>query len=735
MAWLQPVFDALHDGIVIYDGEGRVTSVNRRAEEIFGYTEAQLAGRVSSELSVRLFQSDGAPLVTAEMPSVRAARAGQPVAPMHLTLLRADGERRRLLVSSAPEQGPDGRVTRVVTTVHDLTDEDRRHDLEEFRRFFDEASELLVVFSPDFHPLEVNDAVRQVLGFTREEVLGPAGGTLFHADDRERLRGHATRQPRLDRLLVRLRCASGAFRAFHLSARRVASPRHGDCWYGRAVPSETGDESSVAAQTLALEIAQVGTWERDWGGDGTRLRFSREARALFGVPEAVAIDSLWGFLTPETLPVMEQAVKAVQQGQSRIVEGAMLRPDGQTRRMRSWLRPRFDGGGAVVGLIGVIQDVTEAQRMEEQLHVAERMAAVGTLAAGMAHEINNPLAFVTANIQSVRRELAPLDTVPGVDLVDVRDALSEAAEGADRVRQIVADLKTFSRSSEGTTRLIDVNRVVLSALNLARNETRHRAAVITRLGDLPMVRANESRLGSVVLNLVVNAAQSIPDGRAAQNTITVSTWARHGLVFISVRDTGVGISAEHRSRIFDPFFSTRAVGGGTGLGLYITQGIVRELGGEIRLDSTPGKGTTFEVQLPAATEATADEDDLGLSPSPQTGARVLVIDDEPLVLRAVQRLLGPRHHLTLARSADEAQAVLTQGFDLILCDVMMPERSGPELYSALPLELQRRVVFVTGGTFSEETRRFLDANPVPVLDKPFTLASLQEALRAALGRR
>ena len=383
----------------------------------------------------------------------------------------------------------------------------------------------------------------------------------------------------------------------------------------------------------------------------------------------------------------------------------------------------------------VARDLTERHQMQARLLFSDRMASVGTLAAGVAHEINNPLAYITANLGFAAEELARLP--PTKPLREVRQAIVEAREGAERVRVIVRDLKTFSRADEQESGLADVRRVLESAINIAFNEIRHRAQLVRELADVPPVVANEGRLGQVFLNLLVNAAQAIPEGAAGAHEIRVVLRAGETEVVVEVADTGVGIAPENVVRLFDPFFTTKPVGVGTGLGLAVCHGIVSGLGGEIEVTTELGKGSMFRVRLPSAAVRTL-EPPRPITPVPAVmrRARVLVLDDEPLVCSSIRRMLHREHDVITATDAREALAWLRRGdaFDVIFCDLMMPEMTGMDFYVELRRthpQIAETVIFFTGGAFTPRAKAFLDAVPNARLDKP----PLPQNLRALIRER
>ncbi len=318
-------------------------------------------------------------------------------------------------------------------------------------------------------------------------------------------------------------------------------------------------------------------------------------------------------------------------------------------------------------------------------------------------------------------------------------------EAAERVRQIVRDLRIFSRSDgEDALQPVDLHRVIESTLRMASNEVRHRARLVKALGDIPPVQGSESRLGQVLLNLVVNAAQAIPVGQAADNEIRIST-ALEGAdrVVVEIADTGVGIPADKLDKVFDPFFTTKPAGVGTGLGLAICHRIITELGGEITVSSIVGKGTTFRVILRrAASEAEIAPSLASLAPAqaaPSRRGRILIVDDEVSLCKTIERILSADQEVVAVTSARAALDVIAAGerFDVILSDVMMPEMTGMELFSTLAEtapDQANRMIFMTGGAFSPEAAKFLNRSGSFSIEKPFRPSAIRAAVQNALTR-
>ncbi len=405
----------------------------------------------------------------------------------------------------------------------------------------------------------------------------------------------------------------------------------------------------------------------------------------------------------------------------------------QTPGTPTWFQGRIGPvrrDGEVTGCVMIARDITDKKQTEMQLMLADRMASVGTLAAGVAHEINNPLAAVIANLDMALQDVINLDE--RVELPpDLLDELRDARVSADRVREIVRDLKLFSRTQEERHGAVDVEKVLDSTLRMAWNEVRHRAKVVKEYGKVPRVTANESRLGQVLLNLIVNAVQAIPEGNYLNNVIRVSTTAERDQVVIAIRDSGMGIPPEVQRRLFTPFFTTKPVGVGTGLGLAISHRIVTSMNGTITFESEVGKGTEFRITLPMAT-ATAEPVTQKLpkvSIATRRG-RVLVIEDEESLGQAIRRYLGQDHEVEAVTSARVALDRIADGtrYDLILCDLMMPQITGMEVHdrvAAIERTQAERIVFMTGGPFTESARVFFETTPNPRIEKPFDLKTLR----------
>jgi len=362
----------------------------------------------------------------------------------------------------------------------------------------------------------------------------------------------------------------------------------------------------------------------------------------------------------------------------------------------------------------------------------------------VGHEINNPLSFIISNLHYATMEVqGAARSEQSQRWREVGQALEDALHGADRVRRIVQDLKTFSRVKPEQLQRVDLHTVLDLTLAIAEAQTRHRARVVKDYGNPPDVLGDETRLGQVFLNLLVNAAQAIAEGHVDQNEIRVVTRTdARGNAVVEVSDTGTGIRPEVLPRIFEPFFTTKAIGEGTGLGLSICHSYVEAMGGDIHVRSELGQGTTFQVVLPPAAEDSVAPGaaQAGVASAPAPRSKLLIIDDEPMLTAALSRMLTADHEVVAFTSARVALEQLRSGerYSLILCDLMMPEMTGMELYSLLrheAPELAERMVFLTGGAFTETGRAFLATTHLPWIEKPFEPDALRARVRTLLEER
>jgi two-component system cell cycle sensor histidine kinase/response regulator CckA len=455
-----------------------------------------------------------------------------------------------------------------------------------------------------------------------------------------------------------------------------------------------------------------------------------------GVERAIHLDDL---------PLLKESARALKEARSEIqsIEIRLHREDGNTVHVEVLsMLTEWDGQPAIL-FLG--RELSGRRELQAQLIQADRLAAVGTLAAGVAHEINNPLAYVLLNLQYLLRELPQL-TASGERLEQLLDRLKEAQHGAERVSTIVRDLREFSSTDQEQIAAVDLRLVVAAAIKVAGGQIATRARLVESYEDVPTVRGNAAKLEQVFLNLLTNASQALPPGRPEHHEIRVALRADGpGRVTVEISDTGTGIPPELLDRVFDPFFTTKPAGVGTGLGLPICHNIVGSLGGEISVQSELGKGTSFRVSLrvmraePVSYHATPTPF-AAVSPVPGRRGQVLVVDDELAVANMLSRLLSDEHDVEVRTTGQEALELLLgdRHFDVVMCDLLMPGMSGMALYEQLGAArpgLEQRLVFMTGGAFTQRAAEFLNTVDNPRVEKPFDVRKVRRLVRELARER
>ena len=466
------------------------------------------------------------------------------------------------------------------------------------------------------------------------------------------------------------------------------------------------------------------------------------------LPDAEGLDSVRG--VQHRLPGVPIVVLTADSDEERAVQ--MVRGGAQDYLVKG----RFNVDTLIRAMRYAIERV-QGDRLKRQLMQADRLAAVGRLAAGVAHEISNPATFVQANrtllVERLRETREALDqaraaasTSPSDHLESALQRASEALEevrqisernatGVDRICSVVQDLRGYSRLEPGKVVRIRPNEVVNEVSSLVANLVRHKARLVKDLADVPPVALPRGRLDQILTNLMVNAAQAIPESSPQDNRVTVSTRVDGDSVVLAVEDTGPGMTPQERKKVFEPFFTTKPRGVGTGLGLPICLEIARAHGGDIQCLSADGAGTRFEVRFPGVFNPEAYTSVPPPPPAPALGCRprVLLIDDEPHIRDVYTELLASDFDMTTANDGRQALALLRGAvrFDVIVCDVMMPDMDAAQLLEAVlqfSPQLSERFILYTGGAVSERARRLVDDGNIPVLYKPLLTNDLKSAI-------
>ncbi|HEX2658095.1 MAG TPA: PAS domain S-box protein [Polyangia bacterium] len=499
---------------------------------------------------------------------------------------------------------------------------------EAYRRVFEASAVGMAITGLDGRFLDVNASALDLFERSREQVVGHTSVELGLLDNSRQVQDIEARVR--EKGLVRnesrtIRLPSGQLRDVILTVEFVEMAGR-RCYLStfldvtEQLRSEAALRQSEARLEEAQSLAHIGSWDWDLVTD-TVVR-SNELCRIFGVSTdefARSPVSSYERVHPEDRDRLRESIdRAQREKKAWDVEYRILRPDGAR-----WLHARgevvFDEAGRAVRAFGTAQDVTDRHRLVERLMDAERLGALGAFAAGAAHEINNPLTAVVANLDFIQGELSALDQKPPGQLDELRALARDAQEGAHRVAAIMRDLTAFSLMNWPRRTLVDLHDVLDRAIVAARPLLIGRARLVKNYGTVPRVMADAAALVQSFLNILINAVEATPDGDPEAHPIVVSTETDpDGRAVVEVADAGSGMSPETLRRIFDPFFTTKAIGAGTGLGLAFCHGIVRALGGEITATSTPGAGSVFHIALPAATADLAATPATPATPSTKT---------------------------------------------------------------------------------------------------------------------
>ena len=637
----------------------------------------------------------------------------------------------------------------------EAVEEELRASGEQYRLLAESMEDMVTLHGEDGSVLYVSPSSTKLTGIAPHEYLHGDVSSFIHPDDRGLAAAglEAVFRGETPTLELRIACADGSHRWVEVRPRLVP----GDGRTPRRILSVTRDIEQRHRAEEALRRSE----------DRYRALFLRAAHGIYRTtPDGTIIDvnpalvRMLGYEGAEALlganigttayrdPADQETVLArLAAGELR--EWAEVRwrmKDGTPIAVRLAIHAVRDGDDALEGYEVIAEDVTERQRREELLRRGERMASLGTTLAGVAHELNNPLAAIGGFAQLMLRESTASE--------EDRAALQTIHHESNRAAKIVRDLLTFARREESQQReRIDLNDVIgyLMATQRYAMETRGIERELRLAPDLPPVLAERTQIEQVALNLLVNARQALeamidapaeigsgPRQRAPR--IGVRTWTDGARVMLEISDNGPGIPADLQSRIWDPFFTTKPEGEGTGLGLAMVHGIVTGYQGTIDVDSEPGSGTRFTVSLPAISGAAASgpsEVRGNTTPPREQAARaldILVVDDEPGVRRVLTRYFASRGHAVVAaRDGAEAVKLARQStFDVVVCDLRLPGMDGYEVISRIrsqPAAVRTRCIIVSGG--GPAATEALRNDPVvvsAVIEKPYDIEDLRRAV-------
>ena len=736
------LIDALPDALVLVDGDGRIVAVNARVEELLGYQQSELLAKSLDVLIPEQLRGahEQRRKAYTQSPARRPMAAGRELSARH-----KDGSEVSVLVALSPLASAQGRL--VVAVLRETPDHlpALRLAEERYRSAIEQAPDAVFVADLQGRYTEVNSAACRMLGYAREQLIGKTIMELIPPEDLARLA--ATRAQLLKPGEVQvsewtLLRADGVRLPVEVSAKIHADGR----WqaFARDI-SERKRMVEVAVRTLR-ELETV----LDTIPDPVAVRvgdnFEYVNRALlrvlgYGEAREMLRRPVLDSVHPDDRSLAVAWMERVNQtGRAQPMEVRLLAKDGSSVPLELAASLGLSYRGRPAALL-VAHDRREWKRLEAALGERDRLATVGTLAAGVGHEINNPLQNITMTLELLREELIAMSAeVPARRVERLLELADDARLGAQRIAKIVRGLDTFARGEREEAAVLDLHTVLDLSISLTGNQLRHHVQLHTDLRATPLVFCDESRLAQVFINLLTNAAQAMADRPAERNVLRVCSWTdERGRAVVEIGDNGPGMTDEVRARVFEPFFTTKPVGEGSGLGLAIAHSIVTSFGGELSCASELGVGSTFLVRLPASTQ----EDVRPAQRRRQSGSvprrgRILVVEDDPVVAALVERVLSADHHVERAADGLQGLARLASEprYDVILCDLMMPNMSGIQLYQRVlseQPELGERFVFMTGGA-TGGAQAFLDGVPNRKLAKPFSMLTLRELVNDVLNQ-
>jgi PAS domain S-box-containing protein len=724
------LIDSFDHAVFTISLDGRIRLLNRRFAEILGMAPAELVGH-----SLEEYVSEPA-LNEATQALPRFLEEGSWSGVVRVRLRRTGEVRYFDCVLQGP--GPDGRVEEISALARDVTSQ--RVSEERFTQLFQSLQEGVYFSTPDGKLLDANPALVRMLGYSSREELLAVSAVEQYANPADRL------------VLAEAVEKHGSVHEMPLTLRR----KDGSLIHCLDSCTGTRDEKGVMVryQGTLVDITQRLIMEKRLHQEQEFARrlidcfpdaivvLDRDERYIFVSPR---IEELLGFTPLEFLgqpagehaepgykPQIKESIGALMSGKSSSeeLEYRAVHKDGSPRVIRANGAPLVDAAGKIIGVVASIRDVTRSKQVEEQLLQTEKLAVVGQMIAGVAHELNNPLTAILG-VSDLLRERATDDAA--------RRQTELVQQQARRAANIVQSLLTFSRPSAAAQETISLRDLVQRALNLQQDSLRKNKIDVelrAEPADLPPVRGDSGQLLQVFLNLIVNAEQAIRETRD-HGLLRVRLGRAANMLSISFEDDGAGVPPELLHKIFDPFFTTKRPGGGAGLGLTICLAIAKEHGGTIEALNAPGGGAVLRVLLPAASPVKPSEPaaprSVASAPSALRGHSVLVVDDEESIRELLESGLSARGlQVECVPSSEEALARLSaRSYDAILCDFNLPGLSGEQLFDQLRARADStapRFLFMTGDFLDASDLKAFERKGARIVQKPFQISQLAAIL-------
>jgi PAS domain S-box-containing protein len=638
----------------------------------------------------------------------------------------------------------------IQAVIRDITE--RQQAEEEYRTIIGAAMDGFWIIDMQGHFLDVNEAYCNLIGYRRDELLNMSITDIEAIEKQGAIARRIRRIQEIgqDRFETRHRRKNGEIVDVEVSVNYLALGSGRLVVFVRDITERKKADESLRASESRYRLLAENVRDVIWSTD-MNLKFTYVSPSIKYLGDRTAEEvmsmSLEQLLTPSSQELAMKVfaeevalaeVTPVDPNRSRVVEVEFVRADGSI--LWAELKMNFVRApdGRPSGVLGVMRDITERRKAEEErmaleqkAQLASRLVSVGELAAGVAHEVNNPLTGVIGYAELLMQEDVP---------EHIKDDLEVIHDGAQRVAGIVSGLLKFARQTKPERIPVNINEIIQVTLRLRAYELEtNNIKIVTKLAaDLPLTVADPGQLQQVFLNLTINAEMEMKLAHG-KGKLVIMTEQIDDIIRISFKDNGRGIARKNLGRIFDPFFTTRDVGKGTGLGLSICHGIISEHRGKIYAESQLGKGATFVVELPVVAEKKRMAKRAGLLHKPKStkNVRILVVDDEPVIRQLLSHILGEEGYKVEVTEdgKDALDRIKKKRYNLILLDIKLPGLSGSELYErirGISPSLAKRVVFMTGDVMAADTEAFLARTKVPFVTKPFNVNQLKQEISHCL---